>query len=99
MIIQLSEQAVRSLLKIKSKKTKEVVKNSISELSEKGFDASNIKKLTGLKNGYRKRVGRYRILFSFHSRIKTVKIWIIELKKDSKKDYRKWIEYIISHLK
>lgn len=43
------------------------IEKAIDELSKRGFQASNIKKLAGTKNIFRKRVGRWRVLFTIHS--------------------------------
>lgn len=70
------------------------IEKAIDELSKRGFQTSNIKKLAGTKNIFRKRVGRWRILFTIQSNI--LRIWIIEIEKGTKQDYLRWILYIQS---
>lgn len=71
---------------------------SIDELQEKGLSASNIKALSGMKNAYRKRTGRERILFTIELDNNVLKIWIIAIEKDTKKDYAQWLEYLASKM-
>ncbi|MBI2453901.1 hypothetical protein HYV58_01845 [Candidatus Peregrinibacteria bacterium] len=66
--------------------------DSLDELEQKGLLAPNIKKLSGAKNIFRKRVGRWRILFTNENTV--FKIWIIAMEKGTKQDYFKWIMYI-----
>jgi len=50
-----------------------------------------------LKNApkiFRKRVGRWRILFTIER--KKIDVWIIAIEKDTDKDYKRWIAYIAS---
>lgn len=70
----------------------------IDELEEKGLLASNIKSLSGIKNGYRKRIGRSRILFTTEMENDVLKIWIVAIEKDTKKDYEQWIAYLMSKI-
>ena len=55
------------------------------EINPLGF---NVKKISGTKNGYRFRIGRWRILFAMFPVKKQIEIVDIFLKK-SKKDYFK----------
>lgn len=67
--------------------------SSLDEIREKWLNSSNIKNIWD--EIFRKRVWRWRMLFTvdelFH-------IWIIDIEKDTKKDYKKWKEYIISKM-
>lgn len=45
---------------------------------------------------FRKRVWRWRVLFTFDD---LFHIWIIDLEKDTKKDYKKWKNFILSKMK
>lgn len=66
---------------------------SLDEINEKWLNSSNIKNIWD--EIFRKRIWRWRILFTvdefFH-------IWIIDIEKDTKKDYKKWKGYIISRM-
>lgn len=68
--------------------------SSLDEIKDNWLNWNNIKNIWD--NIFRKRTWRWRILFTvddfFH-------IWIIDIEKDTKKDYKKWKEYIISKLK
>jgi mRNA-degrading endonuclease RelE of RelBE toxin-antitoxin system len=94
MKIVLSKESAKTLIELRDNKAKARLEKAIDELEAKGLRTSNIEKLTGSKYGYRKRVGRYRIIFTVHKIQKIIYVWIIEIKKDSKKDYRKWLDYI-----
>ena len=98
MNIVLSKDSANTLIELRDSKAKVRLEKAIDELGERGLSASNIEKLSDLKNGFRKRVGRYRILFTVEQIKEIIYVWIIEIKKDSKKDYRKWINYIKIHL-
>ncbi|MCK4553652.1 type II toxin-antitoxin system RelE/ParE family toxin [Candidatus Parcubacteria bacterium] len=58
------------------------------ELSSNPFANPRVKKIQGIKNGYRLRVGRWRILFALFSKEKQIEIVDIFLEK-GKKDYVK----------
>ena len=70
--------------------------DALDSLEEKGLESSNLKKLTGTKDIYRKRVGRWRILFTFHENI--IDVWIVAVEKDTRKDYNRWIRHITYHV-
>ncbi|HHT9138752.1 MAG TPA: hypothetical protein ACFYEK_16100 [Candidatus Wunengus sp. YC60] len=40
------------------------------------------------------RVGRWRILFTVKHQV--INVWIVAIEKDTDKDYKRWIDYIIS---
>lgn len=67
---------------------------SLKEIQNNFPEINNVKNIWD--NIYRKRVWRWRILFTLASNIVTV--WIIDIEKDTKKDYKKWKDYIISKL-
>ncbi len=71
------------------------IEDAIDNLASKGLASPGVKKLSGTKNIFRKRVGRWRILFTFEGG--QIKIWIIAMEKGAKQDYIKWIFYIDKH--
>ena len=87
----IAEDAVRTLFK-RDKRTFEKIKKALDELELKGIKASDVKKLTNTKNIYRKRTGRWRILFTQSGKV--LDVWIVAVEKDSQKDYNRWIQYI-----
>ncbi|MDQ7009067.1 MAG: hypothetical protein Q9M94_02145 [Candidatus Gracilibacteria bacterium] len=96
MNIKIEENAKKSLDLMKRKYKNDLVKviNGIKELREKGLESSGIKNIgDGI---YRKRVGRWRILFTID--FLTMKIWIIKMEKDTKKDYDTWKKYILNKI-
>lgn len=68
------------------------VMSSLDQLEKKGLKSSNIKKLLNSESIFRKRVGRIRVLFTLDDR--QIDVWIIEIEKDTKKDYKRWLKYI-----
>ncbi|MBI4995082.1 type II toxin-antitoxin system RelE/ParE family toxin [Candidatus Peregrinibacteria bacterium] len=90
--IQRLAQEILQELFDKNQKQYGKIEKAINELAQKGLFASNVKKLTGTKNIFRKRVGRWRILFTVENEI--FKIWIIAIEKGTRQDYLKWIFYI-----
>ena len=91
LIQRLAQDALESLF-VRNRKEYEKIAKSLNELAEKGLRAVHIKKLKGAKNIFRKRTGRWRILFTVDGEI--FKIWIIALEKGTRQDYFKWILYI-----
>jgi hypothetical protein len=65
-----------------------------SNLEEKWISASHIKNIGRVKGWlvYRKRVWRRRIVFMM--KWITVDIFLIEMEKDTKKDYNEWLDYV-----
>lgn len=90
-IQRLAQETLEELFERNQKQYKGI-ENALDELSQKGFQATHIKKLSGTKNIFRKRVGRWRILFTTGAGI--FKVWIIAMEKGTKQDYLKWIFYI-----
>ena len=73
----------------------EQVMRALQDLENNGFKASSMKRLTSSSAIFRKRAGRVRILFTFADEV--FHIWIIDLEKDPKKDYARWIRYVVQH--
>lgn len=90
-IQRLAKETLEDLFQRNQKQYRQISK-AIDELEEKGLHASNIKKLQGTKNIFRKRIGRWRILFTAEEAI--LKVWIIAMEKGTKQDYLHWIFYI-----
>ncbi len=65
----------------------------VNHLEQHGVRIPQVKKLVGTKNGWRLDFGRYRALFSFAGKMITV--WLIGMEKDTKKDYQRWIAYLV----
>lgn len=69
-----------------------LIEKALDDLVVEGLGASNIKKLANTKHIFRKRAGRWRILFTFDDDL--IRVWIIAIEKDTSADYHKWIFYI-----
>lgn len=65
----------------------------VDQLEQCGVRMPQVKKLVGTKNGWRLDFGRYRALFSLDGNVIT--IWLIGMEKDTRKDYQRWIEYLL----
>lgn len=91
LIQRLAQETLEELFEQNQKEYKKIAQ-AINELGKNGLGSSNIKKLSGTKNIFRKRVGRWRVLFTAEGQI--FKIWIIAMEKGTKQDYFKWIFYI-----
>lgn len=92
-IQRIAQEALERLFD-KNQKQYQQIARALDELSQKGLSASKVKKLSGTKNIFRKRVGRWRILFTSEASI--LKIWIIAMEKGTRQDYLRWIFYIQS---
>ena len=70
------------------------IDQSLSEIECKWLDVSNIKNIWKYKWKFifRKRVWRWRIVLTKSWNI--ISIWIVDIEKDTKKDYKKWKKYI-----
>jgi mRNA-degrading endonuclease RelE of RelBE toxin-antitoxin system len=70
-----------------------------SDLEDKWLFASQIKNIGRIKEWpiYRKRVWRRRIVFMVQWT--TIGIFLIEIEKDTKKDYNEWLDYIKTSFK
>lgn len=78
----------------KDKKVFRRLVTSLDELEKKGLQGSNIKPLKNAPKVFRKRIGRWRILFTLERQV--INVWIIAIEKDTDKDYKRWISYISS---
>lgn len=83
-------EKILNALKSKNEDTFWSLVKSLKEIGQLGLTVSWVKGIWN--NIYRKRDGRLRILFTIDWSIIT--IWIISLEKDTKKDYKIWVEYI-----
>ena len=84
------------LLKKNNKKELKKIILWLDEILINWLNSSNIKNIWD--SIYRKRVWRYRILMTLDKNIKNkIHIWIIDLEKDTKKDYKKWKIYIMKY--
>ena len=86
---------ILDLLKNDNNKDLIYIVKSLDEIVEKWLKSSNIKNIWN--DIYRKRVWRWRILFTISENI--FHVWIIEVEKNTRKDYKKWKDYIISQVK
>ena len=96
--VTLSSQAQETLLALRGSKQAERLSKAIDSVAASPYKGSNVKSLSGVPGGFRKRVGRFRILYTYVPNELLVRIWIIDIEKDTKKDYRRWMEYILSQL-
>ncbi len=79
---------------LRDKKTFYRLSKALDELEEKGLQSSNVKFLKNAPKIFRKRVGRWRILFTV--KLQIINVWIVAIEKDTDKDYKRWIDYITS---
>jgi mRNA-degrading endonuclease RelE of RelBE toxin-antitoxin system len=80
-------------LKTNSPDLKLIISN-LDELAKNWLNTSNIKNIWDWI--YRKRVWRWRIVLTINEN--TINVWIIDIEKDTKKDYKKWKIYIKSFM-
>ena len=80
MQIQWTSKAFRQLSKIKEKDTKNKIYDSVTELKTWPAPEMDIKKLVN-REGYRLRVGRWRVIFDVFNEVKIVEIQEV-LKRD-----------------
>lgn len=80
---------------LRDKKTFYRLSKALDELEEKGLQSSNVKSLKNAPKIFRKRVGRWRILFTV--KLQIINVWIVAIEKDTNKDYKRWIDYITYH--
>lgn len=80
-------RALSVLEKFLSRKEQEKVNSLLDQLA-KGYFPPNTKKLRDVKNGYRIRVGRWRVLFSLETQKNKIEIIDIFLEKGDQ-DYRR----------
>ena len=72
---------------------KQEIYTELKKLSENPFLHPQVKRIEGTKNGYRLRLGRWRILFTLFQKEKRIEIVDIFLKK-GKEDYNKRIHLL-----
>ena len=96
LIIHKKARETLDLLKNKNLDELKKIISSLDSIKDFWINISNIKNIWN--SIYRKRVWRYRILMTFDKKDKSViHIWIIDLEKDTKKDYKKWKMYIMQY--
>jgi mRNA-degrading endonuclease RelE of RelBE toxin-antitoxin system len=95
MHITLHRQAQDTLRNLRDAKMRAKLELAIDEIAGTPRSGPGIKKIRNLPDGYRRRVGRYRILYTVHDREQLVRVWIIAMEKDTKKDYQRWMDYIL----
>jgi len=89
--LKIHKKAKETLDFLKNKNVKDLKNRifSLDEITNNGLNISNIKNIWDWI--YRKRVWRYRVLITLDKKEKfMIHIWIIDLEKDTKKDYKKW---------
>lgn len=94
LIIKKEAQNILISLREKQKDDYSNLINSLQELSKFWLNSNNIKNIWD--DIFRKRVWRWRILFTIE--INNIFVWIIKVEKDTKKDYKKWKDYIKSKM-
>ena len=85
--VRLTKRAEREFAKLPND-LKEKFYKEFNRLSVDIFEHPQVRKIQGTKNGYRLRIGRWRILFALFPKEKRIEIVDIFLKKN-KEDYRK----------
>ena len=88
-----AEETIKNISK-KDKKAFHRLSDALDDLGRKGLQSSNIKPLKNALKIFRKRVGRWRILFTIEGQ--AIDVWIVAIEKDTDKDYKRWITYIAS---
>lgn len=94
-IVRIDEVALREAHELRDRDVAMFQKfiTLVDQLEQHGVRMPQIKKLVGTKNGWRLDFGRYRALFSMSGNIIT--IWLIVMEKDTRKDYSRWMTYLI----
>lgn len=87
----IAEEALRRL-ELRHKASFVRIAEALDSLGELGTQSPNVKRLKNTSGIFRKRVGRFRILFTLKDQ--QIQIWIIAVEKDTNKDYPRWISYI-----
>lgn len=93
----INEFAEETLEKVsqKDKRTFLRLSKALDEMEQKGLQSSNINALKNAPKIFRKRVGRWRILFTLERQV--INVWIVAIEKDTDKDYKRWINFIVYH--
>ncbi len=79
-VIHYSAHAVRVLKKLENE-TRTRLQEAVAELAKDPFAMPNVKKLTG-REGYRLRVGDWRILYSVHQKELVILVLDMGLRKE-----------------
>jgi mRNA-degrading endonuclease RelE of RelBE toxin-antitoxin system len=98
MQVYLSKRAKKILQQLKGAAALERLLAALDEIQISPTRGRHIKSLTDVPKGYRKRVGRYCILYTFHAQEDCIRVWIIDMEKDTKKDYQQWLGYLLNQL-
>ncbi len=97
--IVFSRLAEHSLRSMQPGKDRDRLRTIIRDIASDPLSGPNTKPLIHIPHGYRRRAGRFRILYTIHTDEKLVRIWIVDREKDTKKDYQRWTEYILRQQK
>lgn len=81
-------------LKTSDKNLFSLLISELSDIKNNWLKSKNTKNIWD--NIFRKRIWRWRILFTIKNL--DITIWIIDIEKDTLKDYKKWKEYVISKM-
>ena len=79
--VLLEDKAVKSLKQISQPYKGDILKR-LNELQHFSERLAGVKKLRGYKNGYRLRVGNYRVLFVLENDKKEIRIYTLGHRKD-----------------
>jgi mRNA interferase RelE/StbE len=79
--VVLEEKALESLKQIPNPHKNNIFKK-LKYLETPNYQTTNVKKLKGYENGYRLRVGNYRVLFLKKTEKKVIEIYQIGHRKD-----------------
>ncbi len=90
LILKKKAKNTMELLFLKDRPMHDILLSALIDLQKVGIHDHQIKHIW--EQIYRKRVGRWRILCTFSP--DTIQAWIIEMEKDTDKDYKRWKEYI-----
>ncbi len=93
----LHKSVEKRLKKLQEESSKDylLVSNGLDDLECSGFSSSNIKAVKNSKKVFRKRVGKWRILFTEDGFV--LRIWIVYRKKGPR-DYDKWLNFIAQNI-
>ncbi len=81
-------------LKTSDKNLFSLVISELSDIKNSWLKSKNTKNIWD--NIFRKRIWRWRILFTIKNL--DITVWIIDIEKDTLKDYKRWKEYVISKM-
>lgn len=79
--VLVSNRVEKEIYKL-SKSIRQKIIKCIFNLANNPFP-NDFKKLSGIQNGYRVRVGQYRILYYFFPKIKTVEVFRVAHRKEA----------------